>query len=49
MRSRVAEALGKIGDKRAVDKLVVVLKDSSSNVRSLAVEALSKIGDARVV
>ena len=46
-----AEALGKIGDPRAVEALITALKDESvsDNVRQAAGEALGKIGDARAV
>jgi hypothetical protein len=47
VRIRAAEALGKIGDPRAVDGLGIALFDEDSMVRNLAAEALGKIGDAR--
>ena len=49
VRSRAAEALGKIGDKRAVDSLVAALKDPFSTVRAYAAESLGRIDDARTV
>jgi HEAT repeat protein len=48
-RKEAAEALGKIGDARAVDPLVAGLKHHDSAVRDAAAEALEKIGDARAV
>ncbi len=42
-RSSAAWALGKIGDKRAVEPLIAVLKDKGSYVRYYASEALTKI------
>ena len=44
-----AEALGKIGDPRAVELLCAALKDAGEHVRSDAPVALGKIGDARAV
>jgi HEAT repeat protein len=49
VRWLAVEALGKIGDARAVDPLIAALKDEDSNVRKNAAEALGKIGNARVV
>ncbi len=48
-RQYAAEALGEIGDKRAVEPLIAALKDKSSGVRSSAAEALGQIGDKRAV
>jgi len=42
-RSKAAELLGSIGNKRAVDSLITSLKDESSTVRNNASEALKKI------
>lgn len=47
VRWRSAEALGKLGDARAVDHLAFALKDEDEIVRGAAVDALGKIGDAR--
>jgi HEAT repeat protein len=44
VRIAAAEALGNIGDARAVDGLVLALKDEDANVRSSAETALGKIG-----
>jgi len=44
-----AEALGKIGDPRAVDPLIVALQDEASGVRGNAATALGMIGDPRAV
>lgn len=53
IRTRVAEALGEIGDKRAVDILINALigktKDNSRFVRGRVAEALGKIGDERAI
>ncbi|MEM4359453.1 MAG: HEAT repeat domain-containing protein, partial [Candidatus Bilamarchaeaceae archaeon] len=48
-REGAAEALGKIGDARAVPVLIDALKDKDRYVRYEAAEALGKIGDARAV
>ena len=48
-RSSAAEALGKIGDKRAVEPLIEALRDSFSDVRYYAARALGEIRDSRVV
>ena len=42
-------ALGEIGDARAVEPLIGVLRDENWWVRSCAAEALGKIGDTRAV
>ncbi|MCP4370561.1 MAG: HEAT repeat domain-containing protein, partial [Deltaproteobacteria bacterium] len=47
--SRAAEALGSIGDSRAVEPLITTLKDENSQVRSRAAEALGKIGDKKAI
>ena len=47
IRSRAAEALGKIGDPRAVAPLTAVLEDPEVGVCYHAGEALAKIGDPR--
>ena len=44
-----AEALRQIGDARAVEPLIVVLKDKDVNVRKSAAEALVEIGDPHAV
>ncbi len=44
-----AEALGRIGDPRAVEPLIMALKDRDLAVRRKAAEALGKIKDARAV
>ena len=59
VRCAAAEALGKIGDIRAVEPLIGVLQSNSSkgasgvrsddDVRCAAAEALGKIGDIRAV
>jgi HEAT repeat protein len=46
---RAAEALGKIGDPRAVEHLIVALHDGDSGVRGNAATALGMIGDPRAV
>src|SRR5450759_2332909 len=47
VRRAAAEALGQIGDARAVEPLIAALKDESWGVRRAAAEALGQIGDAR--
>ena len=47
-RAFAAEALGKLGDKRAVEPLIACLKDNAVD-RSCAAEALGKLGDKRAV
>ena len=47
IREDVVRALGQLGDGRAVEFLVTVMKESS--LRTLAVEALGRIGDRRAV
>jgi HEAT repeat protein len=49
VRNQAAEALAKIGDKRAVPALIAALKDEDEQVRNQAAEALAKIGDKRAV
>jgi len=41
MRSGAAEALGRIGDARAVESLIKALNDADSDVRRSAAEALA--------
>ena len=48
-RRDAAEALGKIGDKRAVEPLIKALGDKKWYVRRAAAEALGKIGDRRAI
>jgi len=45
----VSEALGKLGDARAVEPLIAALRDGVWGVRSRAAEALGKIGNRRAV
>jgi HEAT repeat protein len=47
IREDVVRALGQIGDGRAVEFLVIVMKEAG--LRPLAVEALGQIGDPRAV
>jgi len=49
MRQAIAEALGKIGDPRAVEPLIAQLKDREPGPRLAAVRALGQIGDDRAV
>lgn len=44
MRKKAAEALGKIGGKKAVETLIAALRDEDEYVRRRAAEALRKIG-----
>src|ERR1051326_753781 len=49
-RSHAARALGELGDKRAVDPLIVVLeRDSDLYVRAAAAEALGSLRDSRAI
>jgi len=48
-RAVAAEALGELGDRRAVEPLIDVLKDGSSLVREKAADALGELGDTRAV
>src|ERR1035437_8186047 len=48
VRKAAAEALGQIGDPRAVERLATRLKDSNGSVRKVAVEALVKTGASAV-
>lgn len=49
VRREAAEALGKIGDARAVESLIAALERSDSEVQAKAAEALGKISDARAI
>lgn len=49
MQAAAAEALGWIGDARAISPLMLFLKDGNDALREIAVEALGRIGDPRVV
>ncbi|MCK4307846.1 HEAT repeat domain-containing protein [candidate division WOR-3 bacterium] len=50
VRSGAAKALGKIGDERAVESLILAaLKDEDANVRWWSAKALGKVGDERAV
>jgi len=49
LRARAASALGKLGDKRAVEPLINALKDEDRSVRSSASGALGRLGDPRAV
>ena len=49
VRLRAAEALGKIGDTRAVEPLIQALKDKRVSVQMNTAEALGKMGDERAV
>jgi HEAT repeat protein len=44
IRQNIAKALGKLGDKKAVDPLTKLLSDKDENVRSFATVALGEIG-----
>lgn len=43
------QALGDLGDKKAVDALMAVLKERSGSIRDAAAEALGKIGDTKAI
>ena len=49
VRRDALEALGAIGDARAVEPLIAALKDSELYVRLGGAKALGEIGDARAV
>lgn len=49
VHQKVVEALGQIGDARAVEPLIGVLNHRDWHVREAAVEALGKIGNARAI
>ena len=49
MRMAAVEALGGIGDARAIEPLIAALKDENYYVRESAARLLEKIGDARAV
>ena len=49
VRMCAAEALGKIGDARAVEALLRTLEDGDDEVRRSAAEALGKIGSKRAI
>jgi len=46
---RAAQALGRIGDREAVDPLISTLNDDNLYVRKAAVEALAMLGDWKAV
>ncbi len=48
-RQAAAQALGQVGDGRAVEPLIAALNDLDLNLRSDAAEALGKLGDKRAV
>jgi HEAT repeat protein len=49
VRAEAAGVLGRIGDARAVEPLIAVLKQDNRTVRYCACQALGKLGDARAV
>ncbi len=49
VRRHAVEMLGIIGDKEAVDALILVLKDKNRFVRQEAIAALGKIGGERLM
>ena len=49
MRQYAADALGEIGDKRAVEPLIACLRDENTWVGQRAAKALGKLGDKRAV
>jgi len=49
MQSNAAYALGRIGDQRAVEPLILALMDQNMGVHSQAARALGRIGDQRAV
>jgi HEAT repeat protein len=49
VRATTAEALGNLGDIRALNPLLDMLRDEAALVRASVAEALGKLGDARAV
>lgn len=49
VRKNAAHALGKVGDKRAVEPLIAALGDEYGDVRWTSAESLGKIGDKRAI
>lgn len=49
VRWAAAEALGKVGDARAVEPLIQAMQDEDDWLQEKAIEALGEIGDARAV
>ena len=49
VRAKAAEALGRLGDLRAVELLIVALPDMDVGVRTKVAEALGRLGDPRAV
>jgi HEAT repeat protein len=49
VRERAAEALGRIGDPRAVDPLIESLKDEDLFVRYFSAKALGETGDPKAI
>jgi len=49
VRSSAADALGGVGDPKAVEPLITALSDEDSGVRRSAADALGSLGDARAV
>ncbi len=49
IKENAAEALGVIGDKRAVNQLIMALKDSNPGVRFSASYALGQVADPRAL
>jgi HEAT repeat protein len=43
VRQKAVEALGKLGDTRAVEPLIIALKDNNSDVQETAAKALRKL------
>ena len=49
LRVKAANALGQLGDKRAVIPLIEALKDEKSGIRAEAAKALGQLGDERAI
>ena len=49
VRAKVAQALGQLGDARAVPPLVQALQDENHQIRTVVIEALGALGDTRAV
>jgi HEAT repeat protein len=49
VRAAAAEALGKLGDRRAIDALIEATRDNMAEASEQAIHALGLLGDARAI
>ena len=49
MRTRAADALGKIGGPKVVDAVLALIKDENQDIRRAAIEILNQTKDERAV